>query len=64
MGRRPAGRCAKGDAGTLRPSGFGWTANILLARWLISFFDPALTLWQYDRQGLTPCALADMAAYR
>lgn len=42
---------------SFRPSGFGWTANIpgfgLLAD---QFSDPALTLWQYDRQGLTPCA--------
>ena len=50
---------------SFRPSGFGWTANIpgfgLLAD---QFSDPALALWQYDRQGLTPAPLADMAAYR
>ncbi|KAA8999378.1 acetamidase/formamidase family protein [Affinibrenneria salicis] len=40
-----------------RPSGFGWTANIpgfgLLAD---QFTTPALTLWNYEKDTLAPCA--------
>ncbi|MBD3897641.1 acetamidase/formamidase family protein [Halomonas sp. ML-15] len=44
------------------PSGFGWTANIpgfgLLAD---QFPEPALTLWDYDRQALSPAAFGQHA---
>nr|WP_321463599.1 acetamidase/formamidase family protein [uncultured Cohaesibacter sp.] len=44
------------------PSGFGWTANIpgfgLLAD---QFRDPALHIWDYDAQGLTPALYGTLA---
>ncbi len=44
------------------PSGWGWTASIpgfgLLAD---EFKEPALHLWRYDEQGLTPCAFGSWA---
>ena len=47
---------------SFKPSGFGWTANIpgfgLLAD---QFSEPALALWHYDAQGLTPAAFGRFA---
>jgi acetamidase/formamidase len=44
------------------PSGFGWTANIpgfgLLAD---QFSEPALHIWDYDEQSLSPCAFGRFA---
>jgi acetamidase/formamidase len=47
---------------SFEPSGFGWTANIpgfgLLAD---QFKEPALALWHYDRENLTPAAFGQYA---
>lgn len=47
---------------SLAPSGWGWTANIpgfgLLAE---EFTEPALHVWRYDAQALTPCAFGSHA---
>ncbi len=47
---------------SFEPSGWGWTANIpgfgLLAD---EFKEPALHVWRYDEQTLTPCAFGSWA---
>ena len=47
---------------SFEPSGFGWTANIpgfgLLAD---QFTEPALALWHYDRQHMSPAAFGQYA---
>lgn len=47
---------------SFKPSGFGWTANIpgfgLLAD---QFKEPALALWQYDKDALAPAAFGQFA---
>jgi acetamidase/formamidase len=53
------GDAIKITIGDFVPSGFGWTANIpgfgLLAS---QFTDPALHIWSYDKQRMTPAAFS------
>jgi acetamidase/formamidase len=60
-GARP-GDALRVTVGAFTPSGFGWTANIpgfgLLAD---QFPDPALHLWNYDTQQMSPAAFSPIA---
>jgi acetamidase/formamidase len=56
------GDALKVTFGDFAPSGFGWTANIpgfgLLAD---QFTAPALHIWSYDTQGMTPAVFSSIA---
>jgi acetamidase/formamidase len=56
------GDVLKVQIGKFHPSGFGWTANIpgfgLLAD---QFPDPALHVWDYDAEGLSPALYSSLA---